>query len=136
MVATNLTSDAIRQTQAAVNPNYSVVLNLGLEGPLHGIGKLSMADRLSVYAQALSECMSFHSREVKEPVYIGDEHTLVVKGYFNENAPCSTLLWDMVCAAEQDCIAIYYPYPDYGYLYGPRCEGWGEFNKQYMKGIV
>lgn len=131
----NLTSDAIRQTQAAVNPNYSVVLNLGLEGPLHGIGKLSMADRVQVYAQALAECMSCHSRVVMEPTYICDEHTLVVKGYFNEDAPHSDLLWNMVQAAEQDCISIYYPYPDYGYLYGPRCEGWGVFNKAFVKGI-
>ena len=74
-------------------------------------------------------------KEIMRPGYraelsitTGIEPTLVVSGVFNSDAPCSLLLWDTVCIAEQDCIAIYYPDEEAGALFGPRSDMWGDFN--------
>ena len=128
-------SNAIRQTQAAIKPGHSVIINLGLDGPLRGVPRLSPQDRIGLYVDTLREVMQYWSSTVEPGTVDQPEDTLVVKGVFADCAPESLLLWDMVCAAEQDCISIYYVFEDYGYLYGPSLEGWGEFDKQFLKGL-
>ena len=128
-------SNAIRQTQAAIKPGHSVIINLGLDGPLRGVPRLNQQDRINLYVDTLREVMQYWSSTIEPGTEAQPEDTLVIKGVFADDAPLSMLLWDTICAAEQDCISIYYVQEDYGYLYGPNLDGWGEFDKQFLKGL-
>lgn len=62
------------------------------------------------------------------------ETTLIASGVFNYAADHTDLLWDLVDKAAQDCIAIYYPNENIGFLFGPEAEAWGDFDiNQFVK---
>lgn len=106
-----------------------VTLNLGLDGPIGGGAKLSQEDRLDLYRKTLSELMEVYETRIGESC---TEPTLIVVGVFKTDAFYSTMLYDMVCVAEQDCIAMYAEDYRVGKLFGPNADAWGEFNLEYF----
>lgn len=63
--------------------------------------------------------------------HAGEEPTLVVRGTLGGNAvDFHTWLHELSCRFGQDCIALYYPDKDVGYLIGPRAAAWGDFQEE------
>lgn len=78
--------------------------------------------RLSCRMYVLGVCVSrFHA---------GEEPTLVVAGRVSTDDPGGFHKWLYLLAEEfgQDCLAIYYPDEENGYLLGPNADAWGEFD--------
>ena len=127
-------SSDVFQTFEVVRNNAHVVLNLGLCGP-SGMRKhrLLPSQRVVLYAEALKGFMKpgFTAEVVAE---FDVEPTMVVEGYFADDAMNSLLIWEMIVGAEQDCIAVLYPDLDdrKGYLIGPNREAWGEFDQAFF----
>ena len=118
------------QTFEVVRNNAHVVLNLGLCGPA-GMRKhrLLLSQRVVLYSEALKGFMQpGYTAEVVASFDV--EPTMIVEGYFKEDAMNSLLIWEMIVGAEQDCIAVFYPDLDdrKGYLIGPNREAWGDFD--------
>jgi hypothetical protein len=59
------------------------------------------------------------------------EHTSIIIVHDADSLLC-TFLHDLADALAQDCIAVYYPEQDKGYLIGRNADKWGEFNKEYF----
>ena len=88
-----------------------------------------------IYTDALSQVLEPGWKAVVMPSTEDRENTLVVSGVFSYEADHSDLLWNMVKRAAQDCIAIYYPDEDIGFLFGQEAAAWGEFDiNQFVKG--
>ena len=64
-------------------------------------------------------------------VWVG-EPMLVVQGTMREGAALSTLLWEGLEQAEQDCIAIWNHETEHGSLFGPKADDWGLFNVNFF----
>lgn len=110
-----------------------VILNLGLETSKQlGIKKLCDPVSLLDYVQHLNEIMHVGWSGTVYLKTESREATLVVSGEFNHEARDTDLLWSMVEATKQDCIAIYYPEQDFGTLFGPRADSWGEFDLNFF----
>lgn len=126
--------DASHQTARAVKVGATVVLNLGLGPPILG-GRLTVARRIRVFQRMLRECMheGFKAEIIMPRHVYGDEPVIVVEGAFNNAARDSLLLWGSMIAAEQDCIAVYYPDEARGYLLGPNAAMWGDFNINFFR---
>lgn len=62
------------------------------------------------------------------------EPTLVVRGTVSSDDPGGFHQWLHQLAErwDQDCIAVYYPGEDKGYLLGPNAEAWGDFHYDYF----
>jgi len=121
----SITTDA-----RAIYPGVPVLLNLGFSQ-----SKYAKKSRFVAYP-ILCYLYVKHLSEVLEPgwkavIMHGTEEretTLIVKGVFNYQASHTDLLWELVDKACQDCIAIYYPNEDIGFLFGPNADAWGEFD--------
>jgi hypothetical protein len=64
----------------------------------------------------------------------GDEPTLVIQGRASTDDPGGFHQWlhNLCETFRQDCVAVYYPEEDKGYLVGPNADEWGEFNLDYF----
>ena len=122
--------DGNRQTKLLMG-NADVVLNIGLGAAQQGPWRLGVTQRLRVFTKVLPLILQpgyiAHLNLVPQRVWVG-EPLLVVQGTFHNQVACHDALWNAVTAAEQDCIAIYYPKWGNGQLFGPKAEAWGEFN--------
>ena len=121
----------------AIMPGVPVLLNLGFSQSRYR--KLTRFQPYPALCRIYVEYLS----QVLEPgweAYVSHgcaetETTMIVKGVFKEDARHSDLLWNMVTMAYQDCIAIYYPDEDIGFLFGPEAAAWGEFDiNLFLKG--
>ena len=121
-----MASESIK-TGITVKDGQRVILNLGLTGG-STVGRLLPQQRTVIYATMLRE-MLMPGYAVELQLMPGYEPVMVASGEFRTDASCSLLLWDAVVIAEQDCVAVYYPELDEGYLFGPRSDLWGEFDK-------
>lgn len=108
-------------------PNEPVVLNIGLSGPKYarplGISAGTILGRASI---ALREIMHPIRGEV---VTQGKEPTLVVSGRFMDTPDLRDALATMVMRCDQDCISIYYPSLEEGFLFGAYADRWEPFDK-------
>jgi hypothetical protein len=124
-------------TSRAIYTGVPVLLNLGFSQ-----SKFARKSKFEaypvmcrIYVEGLSQVLEpgwkasvMHGNEERET-------TLIVTGVFNYAADHTDLLWAMVERACQDCIAIYYPDEDIGFLFGPEAAAWGEFDiNQFVKG--
>ena len=111
-----------------------VTLNIGLgKGSKHTIQ--GVPHRLRTITKLLPQVM--------EPGYIAVLHLtpsrvwvgepmLVVQGTMREDAALSTLMWEGLEQAEQDCIAIWNHESEHGFLFGPKADAWGLFNVNFF----
>lgn len=107
-----------------------VTLNIGLgKGSNHSIK--SVPHRLRSITKLLPQILEAgyiaHLHLTPSRVWHG-EPMLVVQGTFKEEAWMSTLLYEGMVEAEQDCVAIYDHTAEHGFLFGPKSADWGPFN--------
>ena len=110
-----------------------VTLNIGLNA--NGFTRNSIPHRLRVLTKLLPVLM--------EPGYITElvlvpkrtyinEPLLIVQGTFKPDVADTSLFWEGILEAEQDCVAIYchndFPGLSFSILYGPKAEEYGGFN--------
>lgn len=107
-----------------------VTLNIGLgKGKNHTLK--GVPHRLRTITKLLPQVLEpgyiAHLHLVPSRVWLG-EPMIVIQGTFKPGAWCTTLLYEGLVEAEQDCIAIYNHETQEGFLFGPDAAAWGEFN--------
>lgn len=122
--------DANHQTATKLWPHNDVTLNIGLgKGSAHTTQGVPHRLRTITKLLPLVLAPGYHAelRLVPRSTWTG-EPMMVVQGTFLDDVDYKDTLWRGVVEAEQDCIALYYHGPKRGFLFGPNCEAWGEFN--------
>ena len=107
-----------------------VTLNIGLSKGKNRTLK-GVPHRLRTISKLLPQVMEpgyiAHLYLTPSRVWLG-EPMMVVQGTFKQEAWLTTLLYEGLQEAEQDCIAIYNHESDSGFLFGPDADAWGAFN--------
>lgn len=114
-------------------PNEPVVINVGLSGPKFArpMG-LMPGTILGRFAMGLREIADSPRGEVVAGSGWDESGTLVVRTRFLAHPALEDSLMKLVERCDQDCIALWYPSLEQGFLFGPHSDEWGEFDKRYF----
>lgn len=129
-----MSSNMYQQTLERLLPGERVTLNFGLGGPLFRVADyMTQQQRLTMYRAVLPAILEpGYKAQVQSRSGEDDETTLVVQGTFSADVSYSMLLWEVIEAAQQDCIAIRYASGN-GVLYGRNADRWGVFDPDQFK---